>query len=83
MFVDFLFFHDLLKPGETITFAQYLTGVLSLPVMVLAALSWRGATRTRRSSAGSPRIERSAAYLGHGRLAVSPVDFASGDWPKL
>ena len=38
LLVDFLFFHDILKPGETITFAQYLTGALSVPVMVLAAL---------------------------------------------
>jgi hypothetical protein len=36
--VDFLFFHDLLKPGEVITFPQYLTGVLSIPVVLLSAL---------------------------------------------
>ena len=34
--VDFLFFHDILKPGEVITFAQYLTGLLSIPVILLA-----------------------------------------------
>jgi hypothetical protein len=34
--VDFLFFHDILKPGEVVTFPQYLTGLLSLPVMVVA-----------------------------------------------
>lgn len=36
--VDFLFFHDILKPGEVVTFPQYLTGLLSIPVMVLALL---------------------------------------------
>jgi len=34
--VDFLFFHDILTPGEVVTFPQYLTGLLSLPVMVVA-----------------------------------------------
>jgi len=38
LLVDFLFFHDLLKPGEVITFPQYLTGVLSIPVVLLSAL---------------------------------------------
>jgi hypothetical protein len=36
--VDFLFFHDILKPGEAITFPQYLAGVLSVPVILIAAL---------------------------------------------
>lgn len=36
--VDFLFFHDMLKPGEVVTFPQYLTGLLSIPVMALAFL---------------------------------------------
>jgi branched-subunit amino acid transport protein len=36
--VDFLFFHDILKTGETVTFPQYLTGLLSVPVIVLSAL---------------------------------------------
>ncbi len=35
LLVDFLFFHDLLKPGEVVTFPQYLTGLLSIPVMVV------------------------------------------------
>jgi hypothetical protein len=35
--VDFLFFHDILKPGETITFPQYLAGALSLIVFALSA----------------------------------------------
>lgn len=39
LFVDFLFFHDIFKPGETITLPQYLTGVLSLPVFVIAIKS--------------------------------------------
>lgn len=34
--VDFLFFHDILKPGEHITIAQYLTGFLSLLVFAAA-----------------------------------------------
>lgn len=38
LLVDFLFFHDLLKPGEVITFPQYLTGVLSIPVVFLSAV---------------------------------------------
>jgi hypothetical protein len=37
--VDFLFFHDLLKPGEAITFAEYLTGFLCLGVIALSARS--------------------------------------------
>jgi branched-subunit amino acid transport protein len=36
--VDFLFFHDVFKPGESVTFPQYLTGVLSIPVVVISAL---------------------------------------------
>jgi hypothetical protein len=38
LLVDFLFFHDVLKAGETITFPQYLTGLLSVPVIVLSFL---------------------------------------------
>jgi hypothetical protein len=38
LLVDFLFFHDILKPGEAITFPQFLTGILSVPVLVLSAL---------------------------------------------
>lgn len=38
LLVDFLFFHDILKPGEAVTFAQFLTGVLSVPVLVISAL---------------------------------------------
>jgi hypothetical protein len=34
LFVDFLFFHDVFKAGETITTAQYLTGALSIIVIV-------------------------------------------------
>ena len=36
--VDFLFFHDIMKPGEVITFPQYLTGLLSIPVILVAGL---------------------------------------------
>lgn len=35
--VDFLFFHDLFKAGESNSLAQYLTGLLSLPVMAYSA----------------------------------------------
>ena len=31
LLVDFLFFHDIFKGGEAVTFAQYLAGVLSSP----------------------------------------------------
>lgn len=36
LFVDFLFFHDIFKTGEVTTLPQYLTGVLSIPVIVAA-----------------------------------------------
>ena len=35
LFVDFLFFHDIFKVGELITLPQYLTGILSIPVLVV------------------------------------------------
>jgi hypothetical protein len=38
LLVDFLFFHDIFKVGEAVTFAQYLTGALSIPVLVVSAL---------------------------------------------
>ena len=45
--VDFLFFHDVLKAGESTTFPQYLTGLLSVPVIVLSVLFLaRGGTST-------------------------------------
>jgi hypothetical protein len=37
--VDFFFFHDIFKAGETITFSQYLTGILSIPVLVISIQS--------------------------------------------
>jgi len=37
LFVDFLFFHDIFKPGETTSVAQYLTGILSLPVFAFSS----------------------------------------------
>ncbi len=36
LFIDLLFFHDIFKPGETTTLPQYLTGVLSIPVILLS-----------------------------------------------
>jgi hypothetical protein len=35
--VDFLFFHDIFKPGESTSPAQYLTGLLSLIVFAVSA----------------------------------------------
>ncbi len=35
--VDFLLFHDILKPGEVTTFPQYLIGGLSILVFALSA----------------------------------------------
>ena len=37
--VDVFFFHDVLKPGESTSLAQYLTGVLSLGVFAICAQS--------------------------------------------
>ena len=37
--VDFFFFHDVLKPGESISLAQYLTGALSIIVVARSAYS--------------------------------------------
>jgi hypothetical protein len=37
LFVDLLFFHDVFKPGEVTTLPQYLTGILSIPVIVFSA----------------------------------------------
>jgi hypothetical protein len=51
LLVDFLFFHDILKAGEDVTFPQYMTGLLSIPVMIVAALSLvRGDDATHRPS---------------------------------
>ena len=49
LMVDFLFFHDIFKAGETVTFAQYLTGVLSIPVLIVSALYLVGDTRIAQS----------------------------------
>jgi hypothetical protein len=39
LFVDLIFFHDLFKPGETTSVAQYLTGILSIIVIIRSAYS--------------------------------------------
>lgn len=39
LFVDFLLFHDLFKIGEPYTLVEYLTGVLSIIVIVRSAQS--------------------------------------------
>ena len=50
LMVDFLFFHDILKPGEAVTFPQFLTGLLSIPVMVVAVLYLLGASPRSRDA---------------------------------
>lgn len=37
--VDLFFFHDVLKPGESTSLPQYMTGVLSLAVFAICAQS--------------------------------------------
>jgi hypothetical protein len=37
--VDFLFFHDLFKPGEVTTMPQYMTGLLSIAVFAICGQS--------------------------------------------
>jgi hypothetical protein len=37
--VDFLFFHDIFKPGESTSLPQYMTGALSLAVFAICAPS--------------------------------------------
>jgi hypothetical protein len=49
LMVDFLFFHDIFKAGETVTFAQYLTGALSIPVLIISALYLVGDTGIAQS----------------------------------
>ena len=39
LFVDLIFFHDIFKPGEVTTLPQYLTGILSVIVIVRSAYS--------------------------------------------
>lgn len=34
LFVDFAIFHDIFKVGEPHTFVEYLTGILSIPVII-------------------------------------------------
>ncbi|HVW82514.1 MAG TPA: hypothetical protein VHC68_01020 [Candidatus Paceibacterota bacterium] len=46
--VDFLFFHDLFKAGEIITLPQYLTGLLSIIVILRALWSLFGAESAAR-----------------------------------
>lgn len=39
LFVDFIFFHDVFKPGETTSLGQWLTGLLSIPVIIVSIKS--------------------------------------------
>jgi hypothetical protein len=34
--VDMIFFHDVFKPGETTSVGQWLTGLLSIPVIIIS-----------------------------------------------
>ena len=36
LFVDFIFFHDIFKQGETTSLGQWLTGILSIPVIIIS-----------------------------------------------
>jgi hypothetical protein len=47
--VDFLFFHDFFKAGEIITLPQYLTGILSLPVLFISLKSLLDRTANQKS----------------------------------
>jgi hypothetical protein len=38
--VDFLFFHDVFKAGETTTVPEYMTGILSIAVIAICARSF-------------------------------------------
>ena len=46
--VDFLFFHDLFKPGESTSLPQYMTGFLSIAVLAICSRSLLK-SRTARS----------------------------------
>jgi uncharacterized integral membrane protein len=35
LFVDLIFFHDVFKPGETTSVGQWLTGILSIPAIII------------------------------------------------
>ncbi len=39
LIVDFLFFHDVFKPGESTSLPQYMTGFLSIVVFAVCAQS--------------------------------------------
>lgn len=42
LFVDLIFFHDVFKPGETTSVGQWLTGILSIPVIIMSIQSLLG-----------------------------------------
>ena len=42
--VDFFFFHDLFKAGESTSLPQYMTGILSVPVFAISIKSLLKAT---------------------------------------
>jgi hypothetical protein len=48
LMVDFLFFHDVFKSGEVVTFSQYLTGLLSVPVLLVCAWTLVASNRKTR-----------------------------------
>lgn len=50
LFIDFLFFHDIFKPGETTPTSQWLTGILSIPVIALSLQSLVGHNNRAKNS---------------------------------
>jgi hypothetical protein len=43
--IDFIFFHDIFKPGETTSFGQWLAGILSIPVIIISIQSLMKSTK--------------------------------------
>jgi hypothetical protein len=48
LFVDFIFFHDVFKPGETTSIGQWLTGILSILVIVVSIQSLLAPNRSAK-----------------------------------
>lgn len=48
LFVDLIFFHDIFKPGETTSLGQWLTGILSIPVLVISINSFLEPSRSSK-----------------------------------
>ncbi|HEY5267994.1 MAG TPA: hypothetical protein VII94_02575, partial [Candidatus Saccharimonadales bacterium] len=48
LFVDFIFFHDVFKPGETTSVGQWLTGILSIPVIIVSIQSLLASSKSAK-----------------------------------